>query len=358
MKNLVLHIRYLLTRYDCVIVPGWGALVVQHDSASFDLDNNIITPPRRWLSFNPLLAHNDGVLAHSIMRERGCTYEQAMSVIDSQIAEWREVMLHDGKVMWDKIGTFSKQEGTTMLFVEADDVEVLTTLALLQPVSLPALSQLLTPIDTEDELVDVDDITPSIRISWKRRAWQAVASIAIIVMIMLSISTPIDNFETTNDYASLVAIELLGGNVMVDDQVSLQDTAVSSALLSEDTAEVGIDNETDSSYESAVDTLVMINTEISPEIASAALEVEPSDEHPRYILVIGSLTSLSQAQAQIENFRQVGINQDIKVYENGGKYRLYIDGFSTMSQAQQRLDDLSALPDNPFSGIWICSTRQ
>jgi hypothetical protein len=86
--------------------------------------------------------------------------------------------------------------------------------------------------------------------------------------------------------------------------------------------------------------------------------IEVANEHPLYILVIGSLPSLSQAQKQIVNFYDAGINQEIKIYEAGGKYRLYIDGYDMMSQAQSKLDALLAQPDAPFAGVWICSTRK
>lgn len=359
MKNLVLHIRYLLTQHDCVIVPGWGALVVQHECASFDLDNNIVTPPRRWISFNPLLAHSDGVLAHSIMRERACTYEQAMAVIDEQVVEWRECVLRDGKVMWDKIGTFTKQDDTTMIFAEADDVEVLASISLLQSLSMPLLSQLLVPVDDDKELIADEDTvsTPSrVHIGWKRRAWQAVASVAIIVMVMLSISTPVDSFETTNDYAALVAVEMLNYKT-IDETPCLVNDTISSVVVNEAVDE-DVDNTIDILTESVDSDYVATNDAATVESTSTITEVQVSEEHPRYILVIGSLTSLSQAQVQIVNFRHAGVEQDIKIYENAGKYRLYIDGYSTMSQAQQRLDSLTAMPENPFSGIWICSTRQ
>ena len=77
---MVQHIEYLLTRHDCVVVPGWGAWIVQSVSAVV-AGNAAPLPPRRWLSFNASLSHNDGMLAHSLMRAKGCGYDEAMAQI-------------------------------------------------------------------------------------------------------------------------------------------------------------------------------------------------------------------------------------------------------------------------------------
>lgn len=356
MKDIVLHIRYLLTQHDCVIVPGWGALVVQHNNAEFDTENNIVKPPHRWMSFNSLLAHNDGLLAHSLMRTQGCTYEQAVALIDEQVSLWRDDMRCKKTVTWERIGSFHHQDDTTMLFVEASDAEISATLSLLQPLTLPTLSHLLTPIDVEEEsesAVEYVELQPSIRISWQRRAWQAVASIAVIVMVMLSISTPVDNLQTSNDYAGLVAMEVLGYNLSSEQEV-VQSSLVEHENIITDVATEHVESD-------------VINNELEPEavepqpVVDAQVELNDAvvvENNPRYILVIGSLPSLSKAQEQARNFYHAGVNENIKIYHCDGKYRLYIEGYNSMLQAQERLDLLTAQQDSPFAGMWICSTRK
>ena len=85
MNNVVRHIEYLLTRHDCVVVPGWGAWIVQSVSAAV-IGNAAPIPPRKWLSFNAALSHNDGMLAHSLMRAEGCSYDEAMAQITAAFA--------------------------------------------------------------------------------------------------------------------------------------------------------------------------------------------------------------------------------------------------------------------------------
>ncbi|MDE6547663.1 MAG: SPOR domain-containing protein, partial [Muribaculaceae bacterium] len=47
MDILPLHIEYLLTRHDCVIVPGIGAFIATETEAFIDLENGVIRPRRR-----------------------------------------------------------------------------------------------------------------------------------------------------------------------------------------------------------------------------------------------------------------------------------------------------------------------
>lgn len=345
MKNVALHIEYLLTQHDCVVVPGWGALVVQHSNARIDDDGHIV-PPCRWLSFNALLVHNDGLLAHSVMRGEGCSYEEAMSHIERSVAQWRSDADAGKSVVWPHIGTFAPQRDGTMLFVEAPDTVVNATLSILPTIDLPTLSEI---ISIEEEVAEVE-VSKPVTITWHRRAMQAVASIAAIVVFMLFISTPVDNFEPTNDYAGLVSYEL-----MSKENTTLQSTVVEET---EPIAELAL-------VEILTEEVVAV-AEVEPqevsvkaddEVADAVVEVVAEQEVPRYILVVGSLPSRSLAEKQIAEFAQMGVTESIGIYEKDGRYRLYIDGSRSMAEAQQRLSEINSQPDTPFAGVWICATR-
>ena len=65
MFSIIEHIEYLISDHDCVVVPGLGAFIAQYIHAEIDLERGVILPPRRVLSFNAAVCHNDGVLAGS-----------------------------------------------------------------------------------------------------------------------------------------------------------------------------------------------------------------------------------------------------------------------------------------------------
>lgn len=356
MKNLVLHIRYLLTQHDCVVVPGWGALVVQHTSAVFD-ENHQLLPPRRWLSFNALLAHNDGMLAHSLMRACKCSYEEAISYIAEQVAEWRKALQSGENVVWDRVGSYEYQGESSLLFTEAADSEVNASLRMHRPVAMKHLADLLPALQEEE--VEKEEVETPVAITWHRRMWQAVASVAAIVVLMLCISTPIDNYETTNDYASLVAVELLG--ISPDIQPVAEDGCLNVAPVAETPAVIQAIQPEESDNKSAEEPA---NRVVAQEVVEPVKPVKEVSAHiptetatPRYILVVGSLPSRALAEKQIGEFRNQGVKDNIKIYENNGKYRLYIEGYNTMHEAEAQLNMLNSQSQSPFAGIWICSTK-
>ena len=46
------HIRDLLYRYDCIILPNLGAFVTRNVSSNIDETNSLIKPPQKIISFN------------------------------------------------------------------------------------------------------------------------------------------------------------------------------------------------------------------------------------------------------------------------------------------------------------------
>lgn len=345
MKDVALHIEYLLTQHDCVVVPGWGALVVQHSNARID-DKGYIVPPCRWLSFNALLVHNDGLLAHSVMRGEGCSYEDAMSYIERSVSLWRSEAEAGKSVVWQHIGAFVPQRDGTMLFVESPDTVVNASLSILQTIELPTLSEI---ISIEEEVAE-EEVAKPVVITWHRRAMQAVASIAAIVVFMLFISTPVDNFEPANDYAGLVSYELMSNETAVIEanEEFVAEPIVELSLVEIESEEVVPVAEVEAQEVDAMP---------DEDIADVAIEVVAEQEVPRYILVVGSLPSRSLAEKQIAEFAQMGVTDAIGIYEKDGRYRLYIDGSQSMAQAQQRLAEINSQPNTPFAGVWICATR-
>lgn len=342
MKNLVRHIEYLLTCHDCVVVPGWGAWMVQYNPAAVENSSSIV-PPKRWLSFNASLAHNDGMLAHSLMQSEQCSYEEASSLIAAEVAAWQDALQQDGHIVLGHIGQFHRQDGGAPLFAEAADSIVNAPLSLLPALALPTLDQLQSDaIETEPDEVAYSEEP----LKWHRRLWQAAASVAAIVVLLLLISTPIDNYEATNDYAGLVAAEMFGRSAATP--------IVATDTLSHDVCEAA-----NLSVNAIVETTVETEQGNTPTALaeSPAPSIEATTVLPRYLLVVGSLPTRSLAEKQIAHFRELGITEPIRIYETDGKARLYIEGYDSMADAQARLNAIVNSPDSPFEGIWICATR-
>ena len=75
------YIKDLLYRYECVIIPGFGAFLANYTSATIDADSSTFYPPGKTISFNRQLQTNDGLLANYVASVEGTSYELALQKI-------------------------------------------------------------------------------------------------------------------------------------------------------------------------------------------------------------------------------------------------------------------------------------
>ena len=114
--QLATYIKDLLYRYECVIIPGFGAFIAQHKSAHWDASNHTFFPPSKTLSFNRQLQTNDGLLAHYVASVESISYEVALSQIRS-LTGTLSLQLSEGEtVLLEGIGSFTMSAERTLHF--------------------------------------------------------------------------------------------------------------------------------------------------------------------------------------------------------------------------------------------------
>ena len=132
--QLTKHINYLLFRFDCVTVPGFGAFLGTPIPAELDIDNETIYPPTKQISFNEQLKSNDGLLANSISVEQQTSYEHAVRLVHKEVVRWKS-KLHDGKTIeLDRIGKLHLNAEKNVVFVPTKDYNHLAESFGLHPV--------------------------------------------------------------------------------------------------------------------------------------------------------------------------------------------------------------------------------
>lgn len=114
--QLATYIKDLLYRYECVIIPGFGAFLTQNHSARIDEVSNTFFPPGKTLSFNRQLQTNDGLLANYVASTENCSYELALQKIRNFTGRL-SLDLSEGKsVNIKNIGDFILSEERTLQF--------------------------------------------------------------------------------------------------------------------------------------------------------------------------------------------------------------------------------------------------
>lgn len=114
------YINDLLFRYECVIIPGFGAFLTQYHSAKIDESTNTFTPPGKLVSFNRQLQTNDGLLANYIATLENCSYETSLQRIRNFTGKL-SLQLSEGKTVTIKnIGDFILNKEHTIQFTPSE----------------------------------------------------------------------------------------------------------------------------------------------------------------------------------------------------------------------------------------------
>lgn len=104
--TIATYISDLLYRYECVILPGFGAFLSQKVSAEFNEKEQNFYPPKKQLSFNSQLKKNDGLLANYIAEVENIGYKKAVYNIEVYVQQLQLQLEKEKKFSIKNIGSF------------------------------------------------------------------------------------------------------------------------------------------------------------------------------------------------------------------------------------------------------------
>lgn len=121
MNQLSHHISYLLRLHDCVVVPGMGAFIATWRRAKVVEELGMIVPPRRVISFNAAVNHDDGLLAHSYSRKYSTGFEAGRDALNRDLDELRSLLSKGNSVFFESVGHLSLNEEGNILFTPLNE---------------------------------------------------------------------------------------------------------------------------------------------------------------------------------------------------------------------------------------------
>ncbi|TDQ28702.1 HU domain-containing protein [Tenacibaculum caenipelagi] len=138
--TLANYINDLLYRYDCVIVPNFGGFVTNTIGARVNTTTHTMYPPKKQLTFNAYLQHNDGLLANYIASNKNISFEQATTFIAEEVAKWNKD-LKTTAVEVASVGSLSLNEANQVVFEPNLTSNFLTASFGLAEVSTPSVER-------------------------------------------------------------------------------------------------------------------------------------------------------------------------------------------------------------------------
>ncbi|MDY5537522.1 MAG: hypothetical protein SPF81_09970 [Sodaliphilus sp.] len=309
MISMIEHIEYLMLSNDCVVVPGFGAFIAQYTSSNNCAQNSTFKSPKRSISFNASINHNDGLLANSIAKKALIPYAEALKQIEKSTTICRQALSDGSEVPFGRLGFFISNAEGHIEFIPFHHELANDDFFGLQSFSFPTLAERNAQVATE-ETVSETYSEPEINIG--RRNWfshkavQIAASIVMLVCLTFALSTPIIVDKPTHQLATLnvPTPTMPKHKVVKTEEISLQKQV------------------------------------------EAASEKKEANSNGRYAIIICSL----KKQSQVAQYFQE--NKDINpanVIKKNGYYMIY---FNRGDNYQELVKEAKQMP-KPYTEFWI-----
>lgn len=185
------YISDLLYRYNCVVVPGFGAFLTQKNSAKINHVTNTFSAPNKSIAFNRQLISNDGLLVTHVSESEKVSFESALSYIEEQVKIWQNILLQETSLNLKNIGSLTRNNEDKILFQPATEPNYLTSSFGLSNFN----SILVTREILKEEIVQLEEHIPFV-ISPERRETRGFRPyLKYAAILMLAFSTGITGYR-------------------------------------------------------------------------------------------------------------------------------------------------------------------
>ncbi len=200
--QLETYISDLLYRYECVVIPDFGAFLTQRESAKIHESTNAFYPPKKVLSFNEQIQKNDGLLVHYISDVEKIPFETALNKIQKRIKSLKSYLIQGETLTFDNIGDIFLSKDGKIQFEPSYHLNYLTDSF--------GLSQFVSPDVTrevyKEEVEALEEVVPLMITPEKRkeRPYLRYAAVALIALTIGGLGVSkfyVDQIENHNQLA-------------------------------------------------------------------------------------------------------------------------------------------------------------
>ncbi|MBT8273194.1 MAG: SPOR domain-containing protein [Bacteroidia bacterium] len=204
------YISDLLYRYECVIIPDFGAFLTNSVSAQIQESTHTFYPPKKEVSFNEQLRSNDGLLANYIASVEKIPFEAASKKIAKKTKSLKSFLAQGETLTFTNIGEVSLNAEGNLTFEPSTQLNYLTNSFGLSPFVSPNITREVYKEAVEEiEKVIPIAVTPEGRKSRSYLKYAAVAVFALTLGGLISSNYYLGQIEQQNQMAEESAQEQL-----------------------------------------------------------------------------------------------------------------------------------------------------
>lgn len=313
------YICELLYRYDCVIVPEFGALLTNRISAQLSSDKKVFYPPQKRLSFNQQILTNDGLLANYISVNEKISYENAVAKVAYFVTQIKQELAEKGRLSLNEIGLFNLNHEQKLVFEPVHTTNYLTEAFGLATFQTNAVvrESLKEEVEEFEEKVPVLAFTPEKRRNFKPFAVAASVAAALFIGGALFMNSYKSNVQDHN------MVETLKGMQMAEDEIQ--------------------------SASFALDILSPL-----PSISVSVNKKEVILETGNYHVVAGAFREFANVKKKMSQLKRKGFDP---VYIGANKYGLHQVVYKSFELRNEAVNALNTIKRTENSSAWLLITK-
>ena len=353
--NLAKDIAFLLYKHNCVIVPGFGAFLVNEKEAELNAGAKFVVPKSKAISFNAQIKSNDGLLANHLSNKNLYSYERGINEVQTYVNELNLKLQDKRNAEVSEVGTFYLTKEEKLIFVPYHSVNFeiasyglpklrlkayetkkeVAPIAKAQPVARPTVAKPIEKSEAQPLLpvknrIEIQEKKREFQLDSKEENKQAIKRPRVLSLIntlgtvfILALLVGIIYFETTNrsDTSSYADLLSTPDSIIEPKVASTMDEANESKL-----------------QEEALSENVELNTSAGVKLETEA-PVETIIEAPRKLNLFAVCT-----EAQADTFAAEKLKAELRttfkgafVWNENGNYRVQIVALSKEKIAEEYL---------------------
>lgn len=187
----------LLWQHDCVVIPGFGALVANAVPSSFDSVRHRFVPPHKKLTFNKNIKNNDGLLANALATQSGVGFQDALHTIAEEVKKWNKTLENGQSITLENIGNFYLNPTKQLVFEPAQTAHFLfESFGLESFTLLPTVATKVEPKQEQDSTAPTKiiplqpSVAPSRNVALRYAFAGAAIAIGMLYLAWLPFNTP------------------------------------------------------------------------------------------------------------------------------------------------------------------------
>ncbi len=313
------YIVELLYRYNCVVVPEFGAFLTQLKSSIIHQTTNTFYPPSKTVSFNSQLTSNDGLLVSHIAGIEKVSYEEMLKKVVDAAQEWQRRLENGERLRLTDIGElWLNKEGKTQ-FQPITKINYLTA-------SFGLSSFTSTPVTREvlkKEVVELEEKIPFIITPENREQKNSRSYLKYAAVILLAVSTGFTGLRLYNENKN-------------NDQLAREEAQ---EQVSKQIQEATF-------FNTSPMELPAINLDVATKAKAKAQKT--------HYIVAGAFRYKTNADKKIQQLKEIGFDAS---YLGTNPFGLHMVTYDSFTDTEQALESLRLIKRTQSKDAWLLSVK-